>query len=304
MTTILVVDDSAVDRQVVGGLLQNHYDCSIQFAANGLEALARLRDNAPDLIVTDVNMPLKDGLELVREVRVLQPGVPVILMTAYGSEALACKALEQGATSYVPKSQLAEKLVDTVDEVLARAEVEQSHEQLMQCLARSEFSFVLQNDAALIDPLVNLVQGMVAGMSFGEFYGRLQIGIALKQALLNGLFHGNLELKQEELEEVSDQLLAEDDVSLVERRRNEEPYRDRRIYVEIRISPDEARFVVRDEGNGFDISAIPDLSQAGALEGVGGRGLSLMRSFMDEVSFNEKGNEVTLVKRRVGTDAS
>jgi hypothetical protein len=164
---------------------------------------------------------------------------------------------------------------------------------------------VLQNDAALIDPLVNLVQSMVAGMSFGDFYGRLQIGIALKQALLNGLFHGNLELKPEELEEVSDQLLAEDEVSLVDRRRNEEPYRDRRLHVDMHISPEEARFVVRDDGGGFDVSAMmSDLSQAGALEGDGGRGLSLMRSFMDEVSFNETGNQITLIKRRAETTAS
>jgi CheY-like chemotaxis protein len=302
MTTILVVDDSAVDRQVVGGLLQNHYDCAIEFAANGLEAIARLRDRVPDLIVTDVNMPVKDGLQLVQDVRVLQPNVPVILMTAYGSEALACKALEQGATSYVSKSQLAEKLVDTVEDVLARAEAEKSYEYLMQCLARSEFGFILKNDTALIDPLVNLVQRTVAGMSFGDFYGRLQIGIALKQALLNALFHGNLEITKDELEEVSGELLADDEVSLVERRCSQEPYRDRRIFVDIRISPEEARFVVRDQGSGFDVSAVPDPSRSGAVEAEGGRGLSLMRTFMDEVTFNEAGNEVTMVKRRAQSD--
>ncbi|HID77304.1 MAG TPA: response regulator [Planctomycetaceae bacterium] len=297
MTRILVVDDSAVDRQLVGGLLKSHYDCQIEFAANGLEALARLSDSAPDLIVTDVNMPVKDGLELMREVRVLKPNVPVVLMTAYGSEALACRALEQGATSYVPKSQLAERLVPTVEDVLARVEAERSQQQLMRCLERSEFRFVLENDPALIDPLVNLVQPMVAGMSFGDFYGRLQIGIALKQALLNALFHGNLEISRGELEAVSGQLLTGDEPSLVERRRSEPPYRDRRIYVDISISPEEARFVVRDEGSGFDTSALPDPTRAGAMEGRSGRGLSLMRTFMDEVTFNEAGNEVTLVKR-------
>jgi CheY-like chemotaxis protein len=247
--------------------------------------------------VTDLTMPTMDGLELVRHLRQHQPEVPVILMTAYGSEALAIEALQEGASSYVPKSDLAKRLPETVEEVLKLAHAGRSQEHLMHCLARSEFAFCLDNDAELIDPLVNLVQQMVAGMRLTDFAGRLQIGVALKEALLNALFHGNLEITAEEMKAVEGKLLSPGEVSLVEQRRSQPPYCDRRILVEVKLSPEEARFVVRDQGKGFDVAAVPRLCECGVLEAEKGRGLWLMRSFMDEVGFDATGSQVTMTKR-------
>jgi len=298
MTTILVVDDSAVDRRLVGGLLEKRFPWRIEYAADGVEALARMKNLAPDLIVTDLTMPTMDGLELVRSLRVHHPEVPVILMTAYGSEALAVEALAQGAASYVPKSSLAAKLADTVEGVLGLARASQSREQLMRCLVRTEFSFALENDPAMIDPLVDLVQQMIAGMKFTDFAGRLQISVAVKEALLNALFHGNLQITQQEIEAVSDHLLEENEPSLVEQRRAQAPYNERKLLVDVKITGEEARFVIRDQGPGFDVHAVSGVNDQGNPELERGRGLSLMRTFMDQVVFNEAGSEVTLIKRR------
>ncbi|NUQ61285.1 MAG: response regulator [Pirellulales bacterium] len=298
MTKLLVVEDSAVDRRLVGELLRRRFECTIEYAASGEEALARMQKAGPDLVLTDLTMPGMNGLELVKSLRVHYPGVPVILMTAYGNEALAMTALERGAASYVPKSHLPEKLADTVEEVLDLARADRSHHRLINCLTESRFVFALENDPLLIDPLVDLVQQMVTGIELVDFTGRLQIGVALKQALLNALFHGNLQISQEQLTNVEGDLLQMNEQSLVERRAKEMPYRDRRVHVEIDLGKDQAKFVVRDEGPGFDTSNVPDASQPGGLEASGHRGLSLIRSFMDEVSFNEKGNEITMIKRR------
>ena len=62
--------------------------------------------------------------------------------------------------------------------------------------------------------------------------------------------------------------------------------------------PGEARFVIRDEGQGFHVAEIPEATDLRAMDGEAGRGLVLMRTFMDDVAFNEVGNEVTLIKRR------
>jgi CheY-like chemotaxis protein len=239
MTTILVVDDSSVDRRLVGGLLEKKFQWTIEYAANGVEALARMQSSRADLVVTDLNMPVMDGLELVRSMRVRHPEVPIILMTAYGSEYLALEALEQGATSYVPKSQIAQRLPNTVESVLTVARAGRSHEHLLACLGRTEFEFSLESDAGLIDPLVDLVQQMVAGMGLCDFAGRLQIGIALKESLLNALFHGSLEITKEEIAAVETELLGADDMSLVEKRRAQALYCDRRIAVHFQITPEE-----------------------------------------------------------------
>ena len=144
----------------------------------------------PDLVVTDINMPVKNGLELVTATRIHFSGVPVILVTAQGSEALAVEALEEGAASYVPKVHLAEKLVDTVLEVLAISHAQRSYERLLGSIDRSEFEMTLDNDAALFDPLIDLFQNFVHGMGLCDDTDRFRVGMALKESLLKCALSG------------------------------------------------------------------------------------------------------------------
>lgn len=298
MATILVVDDSAVDRRLVGGLVQKVLPCSVQYAANGVEALAQMHGDLPDLILTDLNMPVMDGLELVNYVRDHHPEVPIVLITAYGSEALAVEALAKGAATYVPKSQLAAQLPGTIQNVLSMTFVHRSYEQLIHCLSKADFQFVLENEPNLVDPLVDLVQQMVASVALCDFTGRLQIGVALKEALLNAIFHGNLEISSSEVQNVQQGLIEENDLSLVEEHRMRPEFKDRKVHIDIHISADEARFVIRDEGKGFDVAKVYDPKKRLAVEPEGPRGLALMRTFMDEICFSETGNQITMVKRR------
>lgn len=298
MPSVLIVDDSPVERKLLCEYLRAHSDWRVFDAANGEEALARVAETNPDLVVTDLNMPVMDGLELVTAMRTHHPDIPVILITAYGSEALAVEALERGAAGYVPKSRLTEKLLQTMENVWCLARAEQSYARLIQCLELTEFRFQLDNDLSLVDPLVDLVQQMVEGLEFSDFTGRLRIGIALREALLNAILHGNLELPPDEVQRIREATELEKQMSLIEPRRQQAPYRDRRVYVQALLTREEIRFLVRDEGPGFDPESIPKPTDLGALDGDRGRGLALMRTFMDEVKFNEKGNEVLLVKRR------
>jgi hypothetical protein len=121
------------------------------------------------------------------------------------------------------------------------------------------------------------------------------MGSALAAALENAIYHGNFEL--------ADEPTPSDCAAIVRERRDQSPYRDRRIHVRIRFSTDEALFIVRDEGSGFDHAARIGATQVQRI-GERDRGLTLMHTFMDGVTFNEAGNEVTLVKRRKpgGTD--
>ena len=296
MANILVVDDSAVDLRLIEGLLQGQPGWEVQCAQSGEEALAQIEDTVPDVVVTDLQMPGMDGLELVEAVHARHPGVPVVLMTAYGSEALAVRALAQGAASYVPKSQLAERLADVITEILALAGAERHTQDLFACLSGATFE--LENDPALVDPLVELVQQMEVGMGFGDFTERLQVGAVLREALLNALYRGNLEINFDQMQEAREDLVLGKDFTLVDQRQSQPPYRDRRIFVDVNVSPEEVRFVVRDEGPGFDVAVVPEPGDPSALEPERGRGLSLIRNFMDEVTYNETGNQVTLVRQQ------
>jgi CheY-like chemotaxis protein len=298
MARVLVVDDSAVDRRFVGGLLARDGRFQVDFAEDGSEALARMRESCPDVIVTDLQMPNRNGLELVAAVRMHHPDVPIILMTGHGSEDLAVEALHRGAANYVPKPQLGERLLDSLDEALSLSKADRTYDRLISCLKRCDFDFELESDPGLVDPLVELVQQMVAGMRLTDATGRFRVGAGLKEALNNSIYRGNLEISFKQMQDTRVSLLEGKGEDLVRARRAAAPYQERRVAVHITMDQNEARIVVSDQGPGFDPASIPAAGQPGSLDPDSGRGLVLMRSFFDEVTFNRQGNEVTLIKRR------
>jgi hypothetical protein len=241
-------------------------------------------------------MPDMDGLELVTRLSFQYPQIPVVLMTAHGSEDIAAQALCQGATSYVPKRDLSSRLLETVQPILAMAEADESYRRLIRCATRTEFSFVIDNDVVMIDPLIDLVQKVIDSMGVCEYIQRVRLGVALEQAILNAIFRGNLEITRQQLQEGSERMVtgAKDDI--VSQRRASAPYRDRRVHVDISIKPARAQFIIRDDGQGFDTSKIPAPGSASAMTPDVGRGLVLMHTFMDLVQFNDRGNEVTMIK--------
>jgi CheY-like chemotaxis protein len=291
--TVLVVDDSAVDRRLAGSMLEKHFDCTIQYAADGQEALRQLAVQVPDLVLTDLQMPGMDGLELVTAIKNDYPLVPVILMTAQGSEDIAAQALRRGAASYVPKRKLAVDLMPTIERILLGSYADRMHTQLMHYLETTESVFALSNDLALIKSLVDHVQQLLRCLPLADEMDRLRVGIALEEALTNACYHGNLEIGT-----VPRKANLQVYEQMAEERRHEAPYRERSIHVVVRISRREAVFVIRDEGPGFDTSRLPTLMDLSTEEGEAGRGIILMHTIMDEVKYNSAGNEVTLVKRR------
>ncbi len=295
MAKILVVDDSAVDRRLAGGLLSKDPSYQVEFCENGADAASVIDHSPPDLVITDLQMPEMDGLQLVEHIKQTAPYLPVILMTSMGSEEVAVQALERGASSYVPKRKLAQDLMRIVQQVL-EASVQQHHRvQLLRGMTRSEFGFELENDSTLIPPLISHLQDAATQLGLCDEADRLRLAIALEEALTNALYHGNLELSSELRDNEPEIYAAE-----VNRRRVIAPYADRRVYIDARLTREEARFVIRDEGKGFDPSNLPDPLDPDCFDKAGGRGILLMRTFMNDVRFNAKGNEVTLIKRRSG----
>jgi CheY-like chemotaxis protein len=293
MSKVLVVDDSPVDRQLAGKLLEKQTDATVIYASDGKEALQAIAREKPDAVVTDLQMPGMNGLDLVLEVRLHHPFVPVVLMTAHGSEELAMEALRRGAASYVPKRNLASDLAGTLEGVMEAAQGKQSRDRLMECLTRTESHFVLDNDPSLIPPLVNYLKENVFRLSGSDDTGLIRVTIALREALLNAMEHGNLELSS---------AMRENDTEsyhkLAAQRRVQKPYADRRVFVAARESQSEAVYMIRDEGPGFDPSKLPDPTDPANLERPCGRGTLLIRTFMSEVKYNDRGNEIILIHRR------
>src|SRR5208283_2829186 len=108
---VLIVDDNPIDRLRVGRLIGRDSPYRVAYAENGAVALTILADRQTTIVLTDLKMEGMDGLELVRVIRREHPQIPVIIMTAHGSEEMAMQALRVGATNYVPKQRLASELL-------------------------------------------------------------------------------------------------------------------------------------------------------------------------------------------------
>jgi anti-sigma regulatory factor (Ser/Thr protein kinase) len=114
----------------------------------------------------------------------------------------------------------------------------------------------------------------------------------LSEAMVNAIDHGNLELNSKMREGEHGNEYHE----LGDRRKNQEPYCNRRVFITCRVSAAEAVFSIRDEGPGFDPSKLPDPADPENLMRPHGRGLMLIRTFMDNVTFSESGNEIRMHK--------
>ena len=293
MPTILVVDDAQSDREIAQKFLTREAGFEVWHATDGADALAKMEQAVPDLVITDLEMPYVDGLQLVATLRQSYPLIPVILMTSRGDAQVAAAALHEGAASYVPKRMLALDLLDTVRNVLEVSRHGQKQTPLFDRVTQLQCTIVLENDRQLIAPLVRYLQEEVVRLGLCDQAESIRIGIALEEGLTNAVYHGNLEVNSS-VREQDDRSFQE----LIDLRSKQEPFCTRRVFLNVALSRDEGQFVLRDEGRGFDPSALLDPTDPANLDNVCGRGVLLMRTFMDEVIYNEAGNQVTLIKRR------
>jgi len=293
MPTVLIVDDSSTDRLRAGGLLDQIDGLNIEYAIDGSDALVKIELHVPDMVITDMDMPELNGLELVAVMRKAYPVVPVVLMTSRGSEDIAVQALRAGASSYVPKRMLSSQLADTVRQVFAVAREDRGRIRLMRRITGQQVHFAIENDHELIASLVLYLQECSTIVGVCDEADRVRTGVALQEALTNASLHGNLEVSSA-LREIDHRAYYD----LARERMALRPYCQRMIRVSAQFSPEEAEFCIRDEGPGFDRSTLPDPTDPANLERPCGRGLLLMQTFMDDVKYNAVGNEVTMVKRR------
>lgn len=294
-TTVLIVDDSVVARAQVSGLLRDGSGLKVVEATDGVDAMKSIEWSQPDIVVTDLKMPRTDGLQLVKSIHSGFPQIPVVIITGEGSEELAVDALKSGAAAYVPKNLMSRDLVSTVMHLLAASRSGQDMQRMKSCWFENHSKFTLENDANLIAPLVSTLRQNVEELNTLDETESLQLGMAVEQAISNAIFHGNLELTNEDLDSIEYELSGNES-TVVDFRLEEQPYCDRKVYVEWTVTRSEVRIVVRDEGFGFDVATIPPPEKMLALDELSGRGITYMRMFADEIRFNDAGNEVVLIK--------
>lgn len=117
---VLVVDDEEEVRTHLGNLIARHFDCDLDRAANGQEALDKLKANKFDLVVLDIKMPGLSGIDVIREAIKFTPDTKFLAVSAYDSIDVADEALRVGAVDFVHKPQTIEGIERKVKDILKK----------------------------------------------------------------------------------------------------------------------------------------------------------------------------------------
>jgi CheY-like chemotaxis protein len=306
MSHILLVEDSPTQAMQMKLLLESAAH-EVTCCDDGTTALEALASGTSELVVTDLELPVMNGLDLIKQMQADFPQIPAVLVTGQGSERLAAEALRIGATAYVPKSMVEDLLLGTVEDVLGVTRTDRSYAELIDCTVENRLVFELPNKPRLLMTAIDLTMQLAGGMELLSGVDRYRVATALQHAASNAVHRGNLELKHsqwhqtgtadaDEPSEDPDHASSNERDNIVQQRMSQSPYKDRKVHFDARLMRDLIRVVIRDEGPGFDTASLGSEDDPHALDADRGRGLTLIRKFMDKVTFNDAGNEIVMIK--------
>jgi len=133
LRTLLVVDDDLAMREMLVSLFGER-GFAVQQASSADEALERLRDVEYDVVLSDIKMPGRSGIEMVGEIREMRPETPVVLMTAFGSIDSVIESMRAGAFDYITKPFEPESVMLTIDRAIERRALEEENRRLRRAV--------------------------------------------------------------------------------------------------------------------------------------------------------------------------
>jgi DNA-binding response OmpR family regulator len=271
---ILIVDDDPDVHDFLRIALNptGHY---LESAFDGLEGVAKIESAPWDLVITDVIMPAFDGIELLQQARKIRPETPIIVMTVDSTAGRIVSAIRDNAFCWLQKPFTIRAVRDVVDSALAGAPSEDD----IQVISASPrwLELRLRCDMKTATRALHFLREMEPGLSEEE---RENVALAFREILFNAVEHGG--------------------------------GNDPNVYVTVAYTRAEGAllFRVRDPGPGFSFdnlihSAVSNPTGSPAEHVLnrdklglrpGGFGILLTRAFVDELLYNDRGNEALLIK--------
>src|SRR5438445_3154964 len=150
--TVLIIDDEAAIRESLETLLELE-GYAVESASSGEEGLARLGDGSFDLVLLDLALPDRNGIDLLAEIHAHDPHLSVIMITAYGTVENAVRAMQAGASNFVQKPWDNEKLLADVRTAVARHRAEEENVQLKRAL-KQRYNF--ENIVGKSEPMLKI----------------------------------------------------------------------------------------------------------------------------------------------------
>ncbi len=262
-------------------------------AADGVDGVNMARARRPDLIFLDLWMPRLDGMAALSRIRDHDPTVPVVIVSAKSDADTTEEALSLGAVNLIRKPFDKQEIQFVLDQIYKAIEEQADIHDVLDLVEHRKTGLRFTSATAMLSKVVAYLGRELQNSYPGYEIAITEIKLALYEALANAYEHGNLEIS---FEEKSRALETIDGITkLMEERLSRPELAERSITVEVEYQRDCAIYTIRDEGPGFDHAGQCGRPLA-ATTALHGRGITLIRHYMDEVSWNEAGNEIRIRK--------
>ncbi|MBN2039559.1 MAG: response regulator [Spirochaetes bacterium] len=296
---IAVVDDEEEIRVVLTKKLSKfgYTVIALEDAEDLLEILKK-DEKAVDLVISDIKLKGMDGIELLRYIDKLDSPMPVLLITGHGNIEHAIQALRYGAYDFIRKPFDLTELTSSVNRILRSKREEKLTDDVGRYIIYEKRIFEIPSDTTANNVISYILTKDLTSTGLCNRTTAGNLSLVLKEAIDNAIIHGNLEISSDIIEnEGIKEFYAE-----VSKRKAEKKYLDRKVTIYYELSESYVEYIIEDEGPGFNFNLLPDPTYPENFYKNSGRGLLIIRTLMDEVDWNEKGNIIRLKKYKMHMD--
>lgn len=287
---VLIVEDDKNSRFFLESLLEsNGYD--FRLAKDGMEGLNIFEEYEPDVVLSDIQMPIMDGLELLEEIKNKRPQTIVIIVTAFGSENYAIQSLQLKANNYLKKPVSGQDILRLLKKYQSIITNKFSAIALPGTLINRKLQLKFDTEFNNIPKIVDrIIVEADLDIDDGE---KVNIELGLVELITNAVEHGNLNINFTEKQNALDKNSL--DKLYLERLKNLE-YKQKCITVDFFANTEKYEWTISDEGNGFDWQNLPNPTDDKNILNLNGRGIFICRFLFDEIKFTGNGNTVIATK--------
>ncbi len=264
---VLIVDDDN-DLKEELELTFNEFGYDVVSMHSHDRAAARQDLSTFDLIITDLTDDTAQGQQLISDIQLYRSQPSITISSSVAEADKVTKAFKIDASNFKREPYNSNELRAIVEKALSYKSQIIDHVNL-SAKVHEKIEFAFPSDVSLMTAVLDYLVGRVTKLGVVN-PEQSNLFIALDEAFVNAVKHGNR-------------------------------YDTRKtVYISADLSPEEARFTIEDEGEGFNPKEIPDPCDPGNLFKTSGRGVLFIRNIMDEVEYSERGNRLTMVKRPEG----
>jgi DNA-binding response OmpR family regulator len=289
-----VVDDAVTDRTLLASLSRRRGFAVVE-VSDGRSALECARRLQPDVILLDIGLPDVNGLAVLADIREETPLLPVVIVSSSDDAAYVQDALDLGAVNFVKKPIEAEEFRFVLDRIYRALREESDLREVLTRIVERRTVMTCPSQPGGLSQVVTYLGRELKNHYPGYVLPLADIKLALFEALANAMEHGNLEIS---FAEKSAAMSVSGGMEVLMRERMADPTRSRRaVHLTAIYSNDQVEYRIRDEGLGFDPEEFQKERALADTTALHGRGLALIRHYMDDVRWNPQGNEIRMVRK-------